>query len=82
LTDSATCPTYHHDEDIEHLLIACPKAAQVWSYFNLDPSAHDIQSLFLFASLALLQHRSKYYLRLHLLEHLEEKKYLCIQPPR
>jgi hypothetical protein len=39
LTDSAACLSCGQDEDVDHLLLTCPRALETWSFFNHFHSA-------------------------------------------
>jgi hypothetical protein len=39
ITDSAACLSCDQDEDVDHLLLTCPRALETWSFFNHFRSA-------------------------------------------
>jgi hypothetical protein len=41
LSDSAACPSCPLDEDVDHLLVTCHRAREVWQFFQFGPLAQD-----------------------------------------
>jgi hypothetical protein len=55
LAGLAACPSCLQDEDVDHLLLRCPRACEAWSFFHLDLVAPDAAR---FTNLLLERYRS------------------------
>ncbi|KAK1642427.1 hypothetical protein QYE76_060232 [Lolium multiflorum] len=42
LADSGLCPSCPLEEDVDHLLLTCPRAREIWQFFNFDLGARGI----------------------------------------